>query len=1299
MADHFKFDVFLSYNSQDKLAVISVGERLRGLGLTVWLDVWELRPGHPWQEALEAIIENTRAAAVLVGADGLGPWESQEMRACLGQFVQCQLPVIPVLLPGCPQRPGLPLFLQAFTWVDLRDNPEEGFQRLLWGITGAKPTAADGPPPTAESPYRGLLPFEARHRDLFYGREKESADLLEKVQAQPFAALLGSSGSGKSSLLGAGLLPRLPAAEWLVLSLRPRNDLFDSLTAALLPYLYPDLVEQAAQRKPLSEKLAEPDFDLAHLLQGLVKDSPKRRVLLAVDQFEEVFTLSSDRPRQRRAVELLLSAIRGGEAVTLLLVLRADFFGRCLDIEPLKRTLDRWPTFNLGAMGQDALRAAIVRPAELNSLRLEQGLADAILAELGDEPGQLALLQTALDELWRRSDRRLLTHQGYRAVGGVAQALARKADEFLNGYDEAGRERLHRIFVQLVRPGEGEEDTRQIATESQVGAENWELVAQLASARLVVTGRVEAESPSPRGGGVGERVELESTTTVELAHEALIRHWQALRGWIAEDRAFRLWQNKLRDSRAEWASHGFDEGYLLRGAKLLEAEERLAEKTGWLAEDEKAFIAASAALRQREADEKERQRRERERLQKRVLHTIAAALVVALGLSLVVVRQWQIASFNEVVANKNLSSVLAEKMHSYHASKRFSESAILGIKALELDKNNYEAKTLLYLSVAENRFKKISINTYGRDFIAVSDDKKHTVVLDQGSTQELRLVDTSLHSQIALASHSEIDQDEKELRFAFFTGDSKKVIFGMKKLYAYDIASGHITLNSLQGCTDDAYTWFYEYTGYHRIDNDRFALNCGNMLYIFDAHAPTIKKSFSIPKMSDYSWFFPHEIRNYDVSTDGKIIAYVISGQSEDYTGESDNTGIVYIADIDTGAGIGFILSGQVTDIKFHSNNKLLIAKHGGRLEMWDITSPENLSQENKVANTKSDLLPVYRFEKYSVLMSMADARLYEASSGGYVLGPNMYRSNGTGLRPMLLAQLGDSYAYYLGGVLTIFDLEQVEDRFEIKVKSSMPILAEGENSHISIYFSEKNRLIIKNNDMVKIQNNELISETRFIDIDMEEKKWIIDIESLIEQSAQKRQYEIFKYLGIEKWAIGCNEKNLFVTAEVADTRFSTAEFVAKFDIENPSDAMIYYFPDGRSRSENRYENCHKINEIFISGDEMCVHCNGIKGIKSVETVCEKSGYFECDGGVDFNVQSINKQSWANDLTKAVDGSESLSTRDHRFIVFRQARRLKEWRNTEVIDGDTSKLGITLENLLRLKLDQQLTPQLLDAQK
>ena len=138
-----KFDTFLSHNSNDKPTVRQLAEALKRRGLNVWLDEWELIPGRPWQEALEKIIRTTMSAVVAVSKDGLGPWETPEMRACLAQFVERKLPVIPVLLPGAGAQPELPLFLQAFTWVDLRQGlTEDGLDRLQWGITGVKPGTA-----------------------------------------------------------------------------------------------------------------------------------------------------------------------------------------------------------------------------------------------------------------------------------------------------------------------------------------------------------------------------------------------------------------------------------------------------------------------------------------------------------------------------------------------------------------------------------------------------------------------------------------------------------------------------------------------------------------------------------------------------------------------------------------------------------------------------------------------------------------------------------------------------------------------------------------------------------------------------------------------------------------------------------------------------------------------------------------------------------------------------------------------------------------------------------------------------
>lgn len=154
-SDH-SFDVFLSHNSKDKKAVIALGERLKACGLKVWLDVWELRPGERWQDALEDIIRTTRTVAVLVGKDGLGPWEAIEMHACLNEFASRRLRVIPVLMPGCRKKPELPLLLRDFTWVDLRggkDKEEKGFELIMWGITGKKPGMAPFPPPPPPPPW------------------------------------------------------------------------------------------------------------------------------------------------------------------------------------------------------------------------------------------------------------------------------------------------------------------------------------------------------------------------------------------------------------------------------------------------------------------------------------------------------------------------------------------------------------------------------------------------------------------------------------------------------------------------------------------------------------------------------------------------------------------------------------------------------------------------------------------------------------------------------------------------------------------------------------------------------------------------------------------------------------------------------------------------------------------------------------------------------------------------------------------------------------------------------------------
>jgi KaiC/GvpD/RAD55 family RecA-like ATPase len=437
------------------------------------------------------------------------------------------------------------------------------------------------------NPYRGLEAFREQDARYFMGRDRDIQDVLAMLQQRPFVAVVGASGSGKSSLLFAGVVPQLRKQEdWLIADFRPRGDPFRELATALTLLLYPalDELERLEKRKQLADKLNERSLNLVDVVDLLLKKNPGKRLLLIADQFEELYTQNLAPERQRQFVDELAAAVRTQAkkpAFTLLLALRVDFLGQALDYEPLAE----WIKLNhllLGPLGQAGLEAAIESPARQLGVKLEEGLAERILQDLGQEPGTLPLLEFALTQLWERQQHQRLTHAVYDDIGGVKKALARHADTTLDLLQNEQEQRLRRVFVQLVRPGEGTVDTRQVATREQVGMDNWNLVTELADARLVVTGR-----------------DAQGQETVEVVHEALLTHWQKLQGWMKQDRRFRAWQNRLRLDLQEWQKQDRDDGALLRGARLAEAEERLNDHADILSQGEKEYIKASIALRER----------------------------------------------------------------------------------------------------------------------------------------------------------------------------------------------------------------------------------------------------------------------------------------------------------------------------------------------------------------------------------------------------------------------------------------------------------------------------------------------------------------------------------------------------------------------------------------------------------------------------------------------------------------------------------------------------------------------------
>ena len=476
-----------------------------------------------------------------------------------------------------------------------------------------------------ECPYRGLAAFREIDAPFFFGREEFTERLAENVNGRlVMTVIVGSSGSGKSSAVFAGLLPQLhDANDWLFVGFRPGGYPFQALVAAIQPYLKSDLEESEVQK--LSAALQEGETSLPDFLQRVLeKHHSVNRLLLVIDQFEELYTICLDRSLRRRFLDTLLDLVKFGTTshhfpFSLVLTLRADFMGLALSYRPFADSLNE-SALILGPMNQDELRTAIANPAERQGAAFEPGLITRILDDVGQEPGNLPLLEFALTLLWEHIDQGWLTHTAYEEIGRVGGALARYAEDVYLALDESQREDARQVFIQLVQPGQGTEDTRRLGSKSEFGEKRWNLIRYLADKRLVVTGQDDEERE-----------------TVEIIHEALIREWDRLLGWVDADRAFRMGQEQVRTALHQWEDSGRDKDALLRGVALSKAENWLIERPNDLSATEREFIQTGLHTR-RERQEAESIRRERERsLERRsrnFLRTVVIILFLAMSVSI-----------------------------------------------------------------------------------------------------------------------------------------------------------------------------------------------------------------------------------------------------------------------------------------------------------------------------------------------------------------------------------------------------------------------------------------------------------------------------------------------------------------------------------------------------------------------------------------------------------------------------------------------------------------------------------------
>jgi tetratricopeptide (TPR) repeat protein len=609
------FHVFLSHSSADKPAVEALARRLAKEGIEPWLDKWHLIPGDPWQPAIEGALAESGTCAVFVGPSGFGPWQNEEMRAAIDQRVRDsarRFRVIPVLLPGAEraERSSLPTFLASTTWVEFRDSLEDpdAFHRLVCGIRGVEPGTGPGQAiHEGQCPYRGLRVFDVDDAAFFFGREALVEWLLNELRptsdkpVNRFLAIVGASGSGKSSLARAGLVAALKhdgvpgSSRWPIAISRPGSDPLENLAVSLSKAA--DIGQGASALPDLIAAFDKSEKTLHLMVRRLLpENAPDMRLVVVVDQFEEIFTLCRKDELRDPFVRNLLYAAKSAEGQTVvILAMRADFYAKCAANAELAAAMSDHHVL-VGPMTEDELRRAIERPVQCVGCEFDAGLVDLLVRDVRNQPGALPLLQDALLELWKQREGRRLTVKAYHEIGKLEGALQRRADAALKTFSDDEQELCRLTFLRLTQPGEGTEDTRR-----RVSMRELQSLSGNPAATEAIIQKLTDQALLTTEGNLGHE-----DACVEVAHEALIRNWPQLRKWIDADRAGLRARTRLTEATREWKNSGRDPAYLYSGARLAVAEETSASHPGELTIDEGEFVRCSReAQKQRETNELE----------------------------------------------------------------------------------------------------------------------------------------------------------------------------------------------------------------------------------------------------------------------------------------------------------------------------------------------------------------------------------------------------------------------------------------------------------------------------------------------------------------------------------------------------------------------------------------------------------------------------------------------------------------------------------------------------------------------
>lgn len=632
--------LFLSHASVDSEAALALAVRIEDSpaaqehDLKVWIDKRDLRTGGRWKDSLQEALNRSTAFAVYIGSRGVVNWVWDEVSVALDRaHTESGYPLVPILATDTALK-DLPGFLYQYQGIAAPANPEE-FSKLLSAVLRLEPrTRVEA----ERDPFVGLRAYDSGKAHLFFGRDREIDELLGLLRDEHLVMVVGDSGSGKSSLVRAGVIPAFrggrlsrPGSEgpeetiWHTIETRPGNNPFARLAddvrrTGLRVGMGPKAASELAEMVRQTPRNVDRIRDALLASSGLDGTLPCE-TLLVVDQFEEIATS----PDAKDYVSALLRlADPAADQVRVVLTMRRDYYYLCASFEDLYKRLEkdeRRALYPLQRMSHEGLRECIVRPLRLAGVEDREcaNVADAVLRDVGEQAGELALLQMALWRAWSFSrEHGVDLLRAYSAIGRVEGALAQAAEEVFGRLSKDDQARAEALFVRLVLPGESGGAVRRVARMDEFDEATQALARRLgekAQFRLIT---------------VGEQ-------TVEISHEQLATQWLRYQQWIrnapGDTRGddLRTLQALIQDCSSWRAAGGQDAAkHYARGHDLDVYRDLADRRKAWLSDSEHRFVAASWKSHKEEEDKKQRAERKLRRL------TTASVLTASIALGLLV---------------------------------------------------------------------------------------------------------------------------------------------------------------------------------------------------------------------------------------------------------------------------------------------------------------------------------------------------------------------------------------------------------------------------------------------------------------------------------------------------------------------------------------------------------------------------------------------------------------------------------------------------------------------------------------